>query len=688
MKSLLFSILSLVSTFSVYAQTGTYKKLMEEKGSMEIDAFLTELRNYQIENSEYSNVYFQLGMLEFDRFSSLDPVVERIASRQYIYNAKTNFGLAKNYLDEKDIARNPQWYNTPDIKDKDSLISVGIKTIEDNYENSLRYSQAYEELVENHDKAVASYLNARQGFIEINTSVDNLRQLFLGADDSLKLAVKQVGDAFDSSVVYLNKYREVYQELPYKNKRKVNVNLNTIDHFRMNGITPTNFLADEIELWDYKEWSDRFTRLLESEVDGLHQEIESAYGYFQETTDLMLFGDECLQANLDQQKFQRIINLINKYDSKSVLIDIFYYLTAKLEFGNQLVYEINCNEIVGAPSEDFMSRKGRIYQNLFQSFLVSDSLLSAVPNSQEREASFQWFFDGAMAELNGSDGFANEQIEENAKAFKTEMQKLDYFKNIQSFQVDSINQCYQVDETLLVSDTSGAENIVCVIKSLPLSDDFHLLTAMEEGNHKLLFASPDDTDYEILWSKPTYKNAAISFFKVVSDSAFVIGGVSGKAWAQIIKLNGAEQKPIVLKTGDSIVDVRLNELQGVLTLVQKKEGGVIVSKANFAGKVTSTTASDFEGTYLSLFTQEQNTWICSYTEGENGSILKANIVESSTGTLVDEKSYSFTNELLNPYLIKNDNESITLVSRNKSSESEHIYAILNYEGEITHEKIF
>lgn len=661
---------------------------MADKSTMEIDAFLAALRDYQKENTEYSNVYYQLGLVEFDRFASVDPVIQRVASRQYIYNAKTNFGLAKNYFDDKDISRNPDWYNLPDLKDRDSLVSLGKKVMDEQYENSVRYAEAYEELVFNHDRAVSNYLQAREGFIEINTSADNLRQLFLGADDSLKIAVKDIGNAFDSCIFYLDEYRKLYQELPYKKKRKVHVNLNTIDHFRMNGITPTNFLADEIEMWDYREWSDRFNQLLEDEVDGLHKEIEVAFKYFTSTTDEMLNGDDCLQADLDNQQFQRIINLITKYDPESVLIDIFYYLTAKLEFGNQLAYETNCNEIIGAPSDDFMSRKGRIYKNLFESYVDADSLIAIVSNSREREASFEWFFQEVMTDSDGSNGFASRQKVENEGVFKSELTQMDHFRAVQTMGKDSLNLYFQLDRKMLVSDTSGADTIVWVTKGAPLSEDRHLMLAAEGDQNQVILASPIDTDFGLIWSKPTYKNSTVSFFKIVSDSAFVISGTSGKTWAQIMQLNGAEQKPIILKTADPIIDVKLNELQGELTIVQQRVDGITINKANFSGKITSSTNLPLMGTYLTQFTEDQNTWIFGYTEEADATNITARIVSTSTGELVEEKTYQLNNSLLSPYLIKNDNETITLISRNADSEEEHVYAIMNYEGIVTYEEIF
>ena len=87
----------------------------------------------------------------------------------------------------------------------------------------------------------------------------------------------------------------------------------------------------------------------------------------------LLYGDDCIQAEVDERRFQRIVNLITKYDQESVLADIFKYFLTKLDFGNQLAYERNCNEINSSLNDDYLSRKARINQNLTESAIVGQN---------------------------------------------------------------------------------------------------------------------------------------------------------------------------------------------------------------------------------------------------------------------------------------------------------------------------
>ncbi|WP_436515131.1 hypothetical protein [Ekhidna sp. To15] len=687
MKRIITAILLLSFGLTCFAQTGAFKKLLSDRSNMDKEVFYDQLLQFQKSNVEFSNVYYQIAKVEQDIFASLDPIVDRIASRQRIYNAKTSFGLAKNYLDPKEVSRFPEWYDVPDTVAKDSVSIIGVRKIEKSHENSENYAVYYEELIENYDNAVYHYLKAREGFIAINTSADNLRQLFLKADDSLKTAVSAVGVSFDSSMYYIDIYRDIYQKLPYKKKRKVNINRRKIDHFRMNGITPANFLADDIDVWDYKQWSDRFLNLLKVEVDGLQDEIKNAYNFFVSTNDKMINGDECIQAQLDDLKFQRIINLITKYDNESVLIDIFQYLISKLDYGNKYVYEKNCNVLDVPPTDDYLSRKARIYQNMFTSFQKADSLDEAITTSGHRQETFQWFFDELMPGENGSQTFAEEQEAENYSSFKMELTGLMNKLGEQRFRTDTLSECFSADSVFLIPGALEEGNF-CAKRKLWLSDSLELFLGIQDDKNQLIGAMPSGEDYQKLWEIAPYKNSEISYFKIVGDSTYLIGGQSSKGWLSQISSSGVEYFTAILKSTDPIKNVVVNQLQGIATVIQGSNKSYTISKVNFNGKVVSTSKFELPGEYVGMFRQEQALWFFSHNITTDGSKITASVYDEGQAVMTGEYIYTFKTILKNPSIIKNDNEYLTLLSVNSFSDDEIVYALMNYEGKIEHETIF
>ncbi|MEM9894769.1 MAG: hypothetical protein AAF789_00245 [Bacteroidota bacterium] len=686
MRTFLISLACLCLLFCANAQSAGYKKIMAEKDGQDIEVFLSQLQQYQKANAEYGNVYYQIGKIELDRFSKLDPITERLASRQYVYNAKTNFGLAKNYLDEKDIQKNPGWYDAEKSKNKDSITQVAIQKIESNYENSLKYADLYERLLMHNDSAVSNYLKARETFLAINTSAPNLRQLFLDADDSLKMSVKYIRERFLVCLDHLEEYRKVYQELPHYRKRKVEVVLRTIDHFRMNGITPVNFLADEIYLWDYEDWADRFQDLMKKEVDGLHDEINQAFDFFQKTNDRMLFGDECMQANISNLKFQRIINLITKYDNNSTLIPIFQYFIGQLEYGNQYAYETKCNIAEKMPTEDLLSRKARIYSKMFKAYARTDTLAKEIEANSDNVSSFQWFFDETMSKYAGAAEYSSLQRKQNDSTFRREINNLIGLRNTSLFLTDSIRACVGfVKEDSLLTTIGETDQQFCISKIVVPKSDVKLILGEQEGSQRLLSTTPISEEEEFInWAMDIKGEGGVTYFKILSDSLFVMGGHGAKAWIQLVDLKGKAEKLIKLANGDTIRKVLYNNLTKTFTVVQESSGSITISNVNFVGKTTTSDMISIEGKLLSYFVDGTTGYISSYSSDTDRTQLL--LYKKELDDWLEPVLYDLSRELKDPFLIKNDNVLLTLVDAAEWKEGPILYYVFDFMGKIIYEK--
>ena len=226
-------LISILIVAHVSAQKKEYRDILEARETLGIEGFYAALLEFQEVNTEFPNVYFQLGNINREFFANVDPLVDRQASRQYIHNSKISYGLVKLHMDESEAAHNYERYGVSKIKDRDSLIATVYGAIDDSLQAVTAYSIDYTKLVEHYDRAVTHYLASREVFIAINSQADNLRSLFLMADDQIKEDLSTVGISFDSAVYHLHEYAAIYERMPHRGKRNVQVSLKVIDHYRM-----------------------------------------------------------------------------------------------------------------------------------------------------------------------------------------------------------------------------------------------------------------------------------------------------------------------------------------------------------------------------------------------------------------------------------------------------------------------
>lgn len=679
----LLTLLCLFAFAELFGQAGEYRKLLESQRSQTKDEFFFALKDFQKLNPQFANVYFQLAQVNLDYFSSEDPIIGRVASDQYIYNAKINAGLAKSFFDEKEAIKNPEWYNLPKLRDRDSLTALIDQKVNGLYDSVLIYTDRYALLIKNYDKAVQKYLTSREGFVAINNSSSNLRELFLKADKSLEDAIDQVGQDFDSSMYYLSVYRDLYQQMPHPRKRKVLVKGQQIEHFRMNGITPSNFLADEIVVWDYGQWSKDFKQLLKEEVDGLKGEITEAYRFFQNTNQRMLKGDECLQANLENLKLQRIINLVTKYDNQSILIDVFAYVGEKLEFGNKFVYEKNCNIIDNLPSDDIISRKARAFQNIYGSWFAADSSAQLIQESPRNQTHFSWFYDNDMPE--GAIGFSSQQRQENKEAFIEELDRLYEFSAIQNM-MNAHNVRFARQDSLLLSDYAANDgDSVVVSASIETSDSTRLMYARQGETRQLMLLKADQEDYKLIWEKP--QKAPMTYFKVLGDTSFVA--------IQEQNLNhfyasGTDKVSLKLPPG-KMKNLLYNYLRAQYTLLMqdaKNDTTYNLIQMDYRGKTTVQGKFSSTGEVITHFTNGDLIWVFAANSNSDATTTLRAYTFDAAFQPVGNFDYQLTGDLVDVRVVKNDDQTLTVAARPRTGNEKYVYALLNYEGEVQHESVF
>lgn len=679
----LLTLLCLLAFVRLCAQSGEYRKLLEEQRNQTQDEFFFALQDFQKQNPQFSNVYFQLAQMNLNFFSSEDPIINRLSSDQYIHNAKINAGLAKSFYDEKEAIKNPDWYSLPKIKEKDSLVAMINQKVDGLYDSVVEYTNRYVELLDNYDKAVQKYLSSREGFVAINNSSENLRGLFLKADRSLEESIDRVGQDFDSSMYYLNRYRIIYQQMPHMRKRQVLVKRQQIEHFRMNGITPSNFLADEIVVWNYGQWSKDFRQLLKEEVDGLKEEITEAYRFFLSTNRRMLQGEECLQANLENLKLQRIINLVTKYDNQSILIDVFYYVGQKLAFGNKFVYEKNCNIIDDLPSDDIISRKARAFQNIYTSWSVADSTAQLILESPRNQTHFSWFYDSNMPE--GAIGFSDLQRKENNEAFIEELDRLYELSAIQNMALmDTMRFARQ--DSLFLSDYSSADgDSIEVYAVIPTTDSTRLVYGKEGEGLKMMTLQADQEDFRLVWEKA--QPAPIDYFKVLGDTSFV--AIHERTLVHFYA-SGTEKVSLKLPLGETR-NLLYNYLKAQYSLLMKdakNDTTYNLLQIDYRGKTTAQGKFTTSGEVITHFTNGDLVWVfTSISNPDATTTLRAHTF-NSTFQSVGTFDYQLTNELDDIRVVKNDDQTLTVASKLRSEEEKYIYALLNYEGEVQHESVF
>ncbi len=665
----------------LFAQPRELRKAVRDREGMERDVYFQALRAVQKENPQSGMVYYALGELEYGDFLAVDPVLQRVAAKQYLLNAKTNYGLAKNFMKEDELIE--ELFANESELNKDSPFTAYKKVVDNKLVTTEQTLRIFDDLMYNYDRAVKNYLICRQQFIDLNARSENLRQFFLESDESVKRSVATIGTHFDSTLTYLEKYQKLYLQMPYANKQPGKVKLEEIYHFRMNGMTPSNFLTETIVLWDYKSWSERFLGLIKEEVEGLRVEIESAFQYFTETSDKLLNTNECVTADIEAYKPQRIQNLVTKYDASSPLVHLIGYLSLKTSFANTLGYDKNCNEYNSQSNDDLLSRRVRVMQNVHTELEKSDSVAQLLRNASGSTDSFQWFFDKYFSGSSTYPSFTEAQVSDGHSAFRRELNKIKS-QHLNVPQPADMVSCYALRNGGLFVSSEGNS---CIEMTLHTGKNTALAVVKTPNSYELMYLSAAGDGYDIEWQKPV-PGKKIEFAKIVTDSLVVIGGHTGGGWLNLYDLNGTKKQDFNI-TGVPIQDVFYNDLLQTLTVLQVTNATnrqYRIGKYALSGKSSGSQSFTLTGQLVSTAIYEGSFWF--FNHAASGNEMRADVMNVEKLSWEKDITYALSQPIYTPVVIRNDNVNLTLIGHPSADSDQVVYALIDYEGNIEDETIY
>ena len=126
-------------------------------------------------------------------------------------------------------------------------------------------------------KMVEQYDLASKNFVRINGDYNSLKDIYLLYDDELESQFDLVKNSYDSTLFYFKKYREATNDYPpFKLDQKLT--FKEIKTFRLDGLViQTDFLVDEIGLWEYNTWVEQVQKLIATEIKQLREDITEEF---------------------------------------------------------------------------------------------------------------------------------------------------------------------------------------------------------------------------------------------------------------------------------------------------------------------------------------------------------------------------------------------------------------------------
>lgn len=340
-------ILSIVALFcwgnSMQAQAVLkYKDVFEVVQNSSYDQSFDILSQYQKQDPYFANAYYHLSRIAFIWAQDFDPVVNFSDLGYFTYHANLYLTLCQKYFDDKEAKKNWELYNDvkPTVEGKRVEYEVLLNEINSRLKKIKEYNELMIQTKDNYFNAIRNYNYCLSHFQELVENNGKLKDIYLTATPELIDVIGEIGQHFDSTLIYLQKYRELAKDSRF-DKHSVEYKLLPVETYRLEGLVKTNFLEENITLWDFKKWSDDVIKIINNDIKNLRADIDKESDKVKSLTN---FVEITADASSKFEHYQLDRNLafrIGRFDFKPLILDIINYNIIKLNLSIDIKNPIN-----------------------------------------------------------------------------------------------------------------------------------------------------------------------------------------------------------------------------------------------------------------------------------------------------------------------------------------------------------
>ncbi|WKV11017.1 hypothetical protein [Marivirga harenae] len=290
-------------------------------------------------NNDHPATNIQLAMMFEERYINAHPISDYEAAISNAGRAKLLFGRARDLIDDKEVRRNAWHYpNFTNEFKRNGKPVVEFEAIQIVHQKGLKEADSFltymPPIYQNFMKMVEQYDLASKNFVRINGDYSSLKDIYLLYDDELETRFELIKASYDSTLYYFKKYKEAANAYPPFDLNQ-KLTFNDIQTYRLDGLViQTEFLVDNIQLWDYATWVNQVKNIINSEIGQLRNDIETIEDKLENSFSQMRNWQPNDSIDVDPIE-KKAIYKIRKYDLNSPVANVFQYKDDKLDLLNE-----------------------------------------------------------------------------------------------------------------------------------------------------------------------------------------------------------------------------------------------------------------------------------------------------------------------------------------------------------------
>ena len=264
-------LLTLGSSLSPARAQEKYNVVLEQAKSLTPYEALYLLMDYQYWHPEFSNIYYQLGNVTYDLLPTRDPLHHYSELSTLLYQSRLFYGNCLHFAKDQKL----QGWQFAEIADGqkrieyttlEQYISPRLDEIQRRKTACDSIHNTFVRMTERYNRCQALFT----GFLTRYTRVKTAHLQLQPAERQMLVTLRQAADSLDADIqAYLQAltlqsiegYEPVFRKEP-------------IQLYRLDGLSYTDFLQNDIATWDYSKWVTDFLEEQQTVYEQLYSDLE------------------------------------------------------------------------------------------------------------------------------------------------------------------------------------------------------------------------------------------------------------------------------------------------------------------------------------------------------------------------------------------------------------------------------
>lgn len=338
--SLIAAFLLFQCTFSI-AQKVKFKDLIELLNAKQYEMAEPFLKRYLQTEIDNPSAYLYMGIIYQENSTKNDVLKQTETLLSNIDSAIFFFEKALPMLNDKEIKRHDENYQAYVRRDpRTAEFSIKLSDIQLDIETRVKALKEKKEKVKplksNFIQSQKLYEKSGTLFLAIQGNYATENDMLLQSNDSLVLQLKTLVVVFDSSQLTFKNYKTILPDLG-KTGYNQQQTLLKIDDFKKDGTPQTDFMINDVKVWDYSSWAKKSIELIQKEIIPMRDHLVSYDIELNKLREKLKKDSVSVKDELVKLNDKLPFNQLKKFDTNPIPAELFKMKIAELEYQSDLI---------------------------------------------------------------------------------------------------------------------------------------------------------------------------------------------------------------------------------------------------------------------------------------------------------------------------------------------------------------